>query len=181
MDDLGEQAFFNPAAILKKAVLYLLFLAIFALLGFAREFLFVNINNQLYILYYGHSSLEVPASLQFITRFDYTTLYYSKYGWTALFFTLYFFATFLCVRRLGFDKKFSRWAVYIYALLLILSVISMAWGYFVHNRIGDEEYSFSRWIMGIAQSPLVAFFLVASAALYQSFQNKSYEKRFPDL
>ncbi len=157
---------------MKKALTYLLFLGLFAGLGFSRDFIFVGINTQLYKLYYGHAEITIPRVLHIITTVDYTTLYYSKYALTLAYLLLYFLVTFLCIRALCADKKFSRWAVYIYALLLILSVIIMVSGYVINKRLDSEEYTFSRWLMGIAQSPLVAFFLVASSTLYQSFQNK---------
>lgn len=153
---------------------YLLFLFLFALLGFGREFVFVNINNQLFNLYYSRHDTPIPASLNWITGMSYADLYYFKYLLTLVCALLYFLCTFYAVKVLSGEKKFGRWVLYIYALLLILSGIAMAWGYVVNNRLGDEEYTFSRWAMGIAQSPLVAFFLVASASLYRSFQaNKS--------
>ncbi|MBS1635503.1 MAG: hypothetical protein JST26_06230 [Bacteroidetes bacterium] len=170
---------------MKKLILYLLVLfAAFAILGFSREFIFVNINNQLYNLYYGYNDAPIPASLHFITAYSYETLYYAKYPLTILYAVLYFLTTYLAVRYMTADKKFGRWAVYIYALLLILSGIVMAWGYFVNHRLDNEEYSFSRWVMGIAQSPLVAFFLLASSGLYthlNTTKQSPYEKRDRDL
>ena len=152
---------------MKKALLYLFVLfVIFAILGFTREFLFVNINKQLYTLYYGYNDAPVAPSLHILTSFSYETLYYAKYPLTLLYAVLYFLTTYLALRIIAPDKKFSRWAVYIYALLLILSGSVMAWGYFVNHHLDNEEYSFSRWVMGIAQSPLVAFFLLASSSLY---------------
>lgn len=44
----------------KKITIYLLFILLFAILGFSREFLFVNINNQLYNLYYNQPSTLPP-------------------------------------------------------------------------------------------------------------------------
>lgn len=46
----------------------------------------------------------------------------------------------------------------------------MAYNYFIQNQLGGDEYTFSRWLMGIAQSPLVAFFVIASSKLYNKFQ-----------
>lgn len=155
---------------MKPAIKYLLFLSLFALLGFGREFLFVNINNQLYKLYYGHSSLPLPASLSFLAHIDYSTLYYSKFVLTILFYAAYLAVTVLALRLTSGDKKIIRWAIYIYLLLLILAGLSMLYNYLVHSRLDGDEYTFSRWLLGIAQSPLVAFFMIASTALYRKFQ-----------
>lgn len=152
---------------------YIFFLAVFAFLGFSREFLFVNINNQIYKLYYGHSNLPLPNSLSFLSTLDYNTLYYLKYPLTITFFLAYFLTAFFATRILTNNKKYSLWVIYIYALLLILAGITMAYNYFINNDLGGDEYTFSRWLMGIAQSPLVAFFIIAAGTLYQKFQTET--------
>ncbi len=70
------------------------------------------------------------------------------------------------------DKKITKWVIYIYALLLALACISMLYNYFISNQLDGDEYTFSRWLMGIAQSPLVAFFIIASNKLFQKFQTE---------
>lgn len=62
--------------------------------------------------------------------------------------------------------------IYIYALLLVLSGIAMGYNYIFNNQLSGNEYTFSRWLMGIAQSPLVAFFIIASGKLYNKFQTE---------
>ncbi len=155
---------------MKKALNYGLYLLVFAVLGFSREFLFVNMNNQLYKLYYGNSKVPLPSSIRFIEAFDYTTLYYLKYPLTLAYYLAYFLTSYFAVKTICGDKKFSKWITYIYAILLILSCVSMAYNYIMHNQLNGDEYTFSRWLMGIAQSPLVAFFVIASGALYQKFK-----------
>lgn len=151
---------------------YAIFLALFAILGFSREFLFVNINSQLYRLYYGHSNLPLPESLYFLNNFDFNTLYYLKFPLTILFFLIYLITSVFSVRILSDNKKYGVWVIYIYALLLILASLTMAYNYFINKDLGGDEYIFSRWLMGIAQSPLVAFFIIAAGALYKKFQTE---------
>ncbi len=157
---------------MKKAFNYCFYILIFAILGFSREFLFVNMNNQLYKLYYGNSKVPLPKSIRFIESFDYTTLYYIKYPLTVFYYLAYFFTTYFAVKMICGDKKFTKWIIYIYALLLILSCISMTYNYLVNNQLNGDEYTFSRWLMGIAQSPLVAFFAIASSTLYKKFKSE---------
>lgn len=152
---------------------YLIFLSIFAFLGFSREFLFVNINNQLYKLYYGHSETTIPIAIRFIESIDYSTLYYLKYPLTVACFLAYYFTTLYATKLICQDKKYSNWVTYIYALLLILAAITMTYNYLINNQLSGEEYTFSRWLMGIAQSPLVAFFIIAAGTLYKKIQLES--------
>lgn len=150
----------------------MLFITVFAILGFSREFLFVNINNQLYSLYYHHNDFKFPRSLIFLKKLDYTSLYYFKYPLTILYFLIYFFTSFFAVKSICIDKKKSVWVIYIYVILLVLSGVSMTYNYFINNQLAGDEYTFSRWLMGIAQSPLVAFFIIASGKLYNKFQTE---------
>jgi hypothetical protein len=156
----------------KKPFNYLLFLFVFAVLGFSREFIFVNINNQLYNLYYNNFDYKIPEALHFIENIDYSRLYYSKYPLTILYFLAYLSTSYFAVKVLCVNKKNAKWTIYIYAILLALSSFSMMYNYFINQQLDGDEYTFSRWLMGIAQSPLVAFFTIASSTLYNKFQTE---------
>jgi len=41
----------------------------------------------------------------------------------------------------------------------------MLYGYFINNRLQDSEYTLSRWLLGIAQSPIVFIILFAANKL----------------
>jgi hypothetical protein len=114
----------------------------------------------------------IPDSLNFITHFDYTTLYYLKFPFTITYFVAYLLCSFFAVKIISNDKKNAKWIIYIYTILLVLSIISMAYNYIINNQLNGDEYTFSRWLMGIAQSPLVAFFIIASSKLYNKFQTE---------
>lgn len=157
---------------MKNSIKYIFFISVFAILGFSREFLFVNINNQLFKLYYHNEDIKIPPSLNFITTFDYSTLYYIKFPFTIIYFLAFFFTSYFAVKLICNDKKNAQWIIYIYAILLVLSGISMTYNYLINNQFNGDEYTFSRWLMGIAQSPLVAFFIIASSTLYNKFQKE---------
>jgi hypothetical protein len=158
--------------LLKNSIKYTLFIGLFAILGFSKEFFFVNVNKQLYKLYYHDADVVIPDSLSFITQFDYSTLYYLKYPFTILYFLAFLLTAYFAVKLISSDKKNAKWIIYIYAILLVLSGISMTYNYLVNNQLNGDEYTFSRWLMGIAQSPLVAFFILASSKLYRKFQTE---------
>ena len=157
---------------MKNSLKYIFFISIFALLGFSREFLFVNTNNQLYKLYYHDEDIKIPESLEFITHFQYSTLYYLKYLFTIIYFLAYLLTSYFAIKHICRNKKNTQWVIYIYAILLVLSGISMAYNYLINNQLNGDEYTFSRWLMGIGQSPLVAFFIIASSKLYNKFQTE---------
>ena len=152
-----------------NALKYLLFIVLFALLGFTREFIFVNINSHLYNLYYQRQEHTLPYSMLFLLNYDYKTIYFSKYGLTVAYFLGYLMTSYFSVKIICNTKSFSRWIIYIYALLILCSSIIMLYNYLFNHQYNGEEYTLSRWIMGIAQSPLVAFFMIASHTLYNKF------------
>jgi hypothetical protein len=155
---------------LKNSIIYFVFILLFAFLGFSREFLFVNINAQLFALFYKNTDYVLPSIITILSDFDYQTLYYFKYLLTVIYFLAYFLSTFFAVKYICMHKKNTLGVIYIYVLLLALSTLSMGYNYLINNQLGGDEYTFSRWLMGIAQSPLVCFFIIASSKLYNKFQ-----------
>jgi hypothetical protein len=148
-----------------KYLLFILFGVLFILLGLYREYLFVNINNLMYLKYYGHSTLPVPDELSFLNSLSYKTIYYIKYPFTILSFLSFYGLSYWCLKSLTKDKNLLKWLMYSYLVLLLLSLSSMVMGYVIKMRLQDDEYTFSRWLMGIAQSPLVLLFILASSKL----------------
>jgi hypothetical protein len=154
---------------MKLAFKYVSLLSAFAILGFTKEFLFVNINNQLYKTYYKNNDILISKSLTFLTKYSYDTLYYIKYPLTILYFIVYFMVSFYSVKIICDNKKITIWIVYIYSLLFILSSLTMLYNYIINNQLSGEEYTFSRWLMGIAESPLLAFFVISASDLSSKF------------
>jgi hypothetical protein len=157
---------------LKNSIKYFGFILLFAFVGFSREFLFVNINAQLFTLFYKNTDYVLPSIIRILSNFDYQTLYYFQYLLTVIYFFAYFFTTYFAVKYICIHKKNTLWVTYIYLLLLALSTLSMGYNFLINNQLGGNEYTFSRWLMGIAQSPLVCFFIIASSKLYNKFQTQ---------
>ncbi len=154
---------------MKNKFYLLFFLLTFAVLGFTRDFLFVNINNHLYNLFYQRQTHSLPNSLLFLTSYTYKTIYFGKYFLTLFYFTGYFLVTYFSVKLICGNKKFNRFVFYIYGVLFFIAILFMAYNYIFNHKFDGDEYTVSRWVMGIAQSPLVAFFMIASYKLYLKF------------
>ncbi|MEO6305996.1 MAG: hypothetical protein ABIP51_22810 [Bacteroidia bacterium] len=148
---------------IKKLVLFLI---LFGCLGYFREFFFVNLNNIMFQKYYNHTNLPIPSIMMVFDHFSYKTLYYSKYfltfGWLIVFFCANYFA----LKNLTEQKILLKFLIYSYLILLSLAAIAMAYGYFINGRLQDDEYTVSRWLLGIAQSPIICLILIASEKLY---------------
>lgn len=103
-------------------------------------------------------------------------MYYGKYALTFAFYLVYFGASYFAVKFICNSHKFNYWIIYIYVLLLVLSGISMTYNYFINHQLAGDEYTFTTvGLSGIAQSPLVAFFLIASHTLYKKFQTDDHQ------
>lgn len=152
---------------MKKIKWLVFFILLFGCLGYFREFFFVHINNIMYRKYYSMTTaLDVPWSMKPFEFFSYNTLYYSKYiytlGWTFLFFVSSFFA----IKLLTGNQLATKLVVYAYGLLLIIAGLSMVYGFFNNKNLQNDEYTLSRWLLGIAQSPIICLILLASEKLY---------------
>lgn len=157
---------------MKKNKWYVICFLLFAGLGYFREFFFVHINNILYRKYYHRDTvLEVPSIMKVFENLSYDGLYYSKYIYTLLWVIVFFVANYFTVKKLTSNRHLTKFLIYSYSAMLILALVSMAYGYFVNGRLQDDEYTISRWLMGIAQSPIICLILVASEKLY----NKSFQ------
>jgi hypothetical protein len=152
---------------------FVLVFLLFAGLGYLREFFFVNLNVILFEKYYHSvSPVPVPSVMDIFRQFSYASLYYSKYLYTLIWVLIFFGASLLSLKKLTRTPFLIRLLVYIYGLLLLLAALSMLYGYFVNGRLQEDEYTISRWLMGIAQSPIICLILVASEKLYlKSFQS----------
>jgi hypothetical protein len=150
----------------------LLFLLLFGCLGYCREYFFVHLNSIMFEKYYHHTPLPIPKIMHFFTTFTYETLYYSKYAYTLIFILLFFALSYLAIKKIGNEKKLLKFLTISYLILLFLAGIIMAYGLIVNGRLQDDEYSISRWLLGITQSPIICFILIASEKLYKkSFQS----------
>jgi len=153
----------------------LLFLLLFLALGYFREFLFVHINRVMYGKYYNMDPYEyepMPAIMHVFNKLSYSVLYYLKYPFTIIWTTLFYLLSYITIKKLSTERIFLKFLTYAYLALLVLAACAMAYGYLVNNRLQNDEYTLSRWLLGIAQSPIICLILLAAENLYKkSFTN----------
>lgn len=152
-----------------KLKVWLLFFLLFAIIGYYRESFFVNLNNIIYMKYYNRTgALAVPGIMKVFERFSYDQLYYMKYPFTLVWTGIFFACNYFALKKLaGNDRLLRRILVISYILMLAMAFLAMGYGYFIQNRLKDDEYTLSRWLLGIAQSPLICLILLASEKLYR--------------
>lgn len=156
------------------------FLIFFIILGLFREYVFININNILYFKYYKHTSVPIPFGFGYLTKLSYAGLYYLKYPLTILFVALYYVSNRFFLKQFQVSRLYIQILNISYLFLLFISALLMLYAYLSHQKLNDDEYSVSRALMGLAQSPLISFVLFA-VYLWDKNKLPHYEKRNSDF
>lgn len=145
-----------------------IFVLLFGLFGFYRDYFFANYNNAMYFMYNGDTTVPVRPDFKWLLALSYKTVYYMKYIFTILFVAGFYGLSAWCLKLFTRSKNLLKWLTYSYLVLLFLSSLLMLWSYFVKVKLDSDEYSVSRWMMGIAQSPLPVLFFLATKNLVKN-------------
>jgi hypothetical protein len=152
----------------KKVRLLLFFFLLFGIAGYFREFFFVHLNRVMYGKYYHRDSYEfesMPAVMFPFLRFSYDQLYWMKYAFTLIWTLIFFLLSFFAIRTMNSSPLLLKALYSAYILLMIGAAVSMAYGYFFNHRLQEDEYTLSRWLLGVAQSPVICLLLLAAGKL----------------
>lgn len=147
----------------KKYLLLLLILCIILFLGYYRDFVFVTINAILQAKDY-EAQYTPPASLQFLDQFPYGTLMNLKWLLTLLFSIVYLLVALVTLRVLFNKKRYNRITIGVYAVVMLISGMFMLTGYLFQGS-SAKMYEFSRYLMGMAQSPVILMILIPAFKL----------------
>lgn len=149
----------------------LLFLLLFGAIGYFREFFMENLNIVMAGVYrntneYANVNRPMPAVMLPFSKLSYATLYYLKYPLTLFWTAVFYFVSLLALKRLAANKSIVKYLTIAYVALLAISALSMAIGYAISGTLKNDEYTLSRALFGIAQSPIICLILLASEKLY---------------
>lgn len=119
------------------------------MLGFLREYLFVNINWIYLTLTNGRMNAARPE-FQFLIHWSPTEINILKLGLTFLFSVLFFWVTYLIIKCYYQNKKYNQIVVFTYAGILLIALLLFAVGKLTgyHERL----YGPIRTLMGMVQS-----------------------------
>lgn len=140
----------------RKAVLILL-VVLLIVLGFLREFIFVNTNSVLYSKYYNED-YKIHPFFNFYKSFSYSAIYAGKWILTAFFIIAYFALQYFFCKQLLKDNITQKWLLLFYVFLVILSALTFGIGWIAGSM--NQGYTFSRIFLGILQSPLPVMFVL---------------------
>jgi hypothetical protein len=147
----------------KEIWLVIAIIIIYVVLGFFRDAVFMNINSQLYKLYFKNYEYTFPNWLSFLSDWPYMRLYYFKYVLTAIFIAVYFAMCYVSILFFTYKKSNIKWVLIAYGGILIISALFYVGGLFVGNF--EKGYSFARTLAGLLQSPFITMVLIPALKL----------------
>ena len=144
-------------------------ICLFACLGYFREFLFVNINEQLRFLWYGNEESFMSEKLSFMQDWDYWTMYSLKWVLTVAFALIFMVCSAFALKAI-LNSFYWLELGFIYFLLFSISGIIFI-GYSVF-AVAEDGYLISRYFMGLAQSPIPLMILIPAIFLRKNLSDK---------
>jgi hypothetical protein len=133
---------------------------VFILAGFFREFVFLNVNEQMRVTYYKVSDSHVAPGMTWLNAFSYTTLYYMKWLLTAAFTFLFAILSAITIKVVFNDKKLVRIGIYTYGIVFLASFFFFLVGAFSGNT--ETTYSIARFLAGLIESPAMLIILLSA-------------------
>ena len=114
---------------------------------------------------------KMPVLMSPFSHLSYASLYYLKFPFTLIWTFIFFAVSYFTLKKINSNKNILKILAWSYFLLVILAGLSMAAGYLINGNLQNDEYTFSRWLLGAAQSPIICFMLLASQKLYSKSLN----------
>lgn len=145
---------------MKKILFYLSALALFALIGFLRDFIFKNTNIHLEAKYLG-VDYSTENIMDVLNKLSYWKIYILKWVLTVVFACLFYISQLFILRKVIKANFVKKWLNFMYIFLILLSALTLGIGWLADDI--ERGYTFSRIFMGILQSPLPIMFLLPVA------------------
>ena len=157
----------------KNILFYVLVIAALPAFGFYRDFVFKHINALLQAR--DHEiGYTMPPSLRFIAAYDYDTIVNIKWLLTFIFSGIYLVIALLLVKRLFHKRLFSRITLFTYIAITLVSGLFILTG-MLFPHTSQKMYEFARYLMGMAQSPLVLMLLIPAFLLAEKEKSGAKE------
>lgn len=134
-------------------------------IGYLRETIFIVINAVLYQYPFPYNSSYVSPP-NFLYTYSNQTLVTLKWVLTFGFSIVFFMVSLVLIHFYFKNRSFNKITVWVYLFLVGVSFLTAVLGILLGNF--DETYTLSRFVIGLAQSPLIP--LVLFVLFY--FKNK---------
>ena len=161
----------NQKISLKKISLIIVTAITAVLLGFLRDSVFKSINALLRA-WDLDQDFFLPKYLSFLENYEYNTLVNIKWLLTLLFSFLFLFLSIFALKLLFNSKKHIKITIFTYFGIIGLSTIFILIG-LVWPGQSEKMYEFARFLMGMAQSPIILMILIPAFKLSEKEKTKS--------
>ncbi len=154
----------------KNKYLVLFFIVtLIVFISFYRDYFFRTVNAMLLAWDY-EMDYPMPAHLRFFESFDYDAVLNLKWLFTLLFAAVFYFISRFTIQYLFNNKNYNRIVLFAFIGLTVLSGLFMAIGWMVPSSL-ERMYEIARFLMGLAQSPVVLMILIPAFMLAEKDAN----------
>lgn len=149
----------------KTVIFYFLILSTLLSLGFYRDFVFKSINA---LLQAWDHDLEytMPSSLNFFEKLEYETIVNLKWLLTLVFSLIYLIISIGVIRFIFDNRRYLYITIGSYLGVIIVSAIFIGIG-MIFSGASEKMYEFARYLMGMAQSPIILMILIPAFKIYE--------------
>jgi len=114
----------------------------------------------------------MPAHLDFFEQLEYDTVVNLKWVFTIFFSFVFYLISHFTIKHLFENKQYTKITGYAFLGLISVSAFFMGIGV-ISSSLSERMYEFARFIMGIAQSPLVLMILIPAFILTEKEKQKN--------
>lgn len=152
-----------------KYFVLLLIVTLIVFISFYRDYFFRTVNAMLLAWDY-EMDYPMPAHLRFFESFDYDEVLNLKWLFTLVFASIFYFISRFTIQYLFNNKNYNRIVLFAFVGLTVLSGLFMAIGWMVPSSL-ERMYEIARFLMGLAQSPVVLMILIPAFMLAEKEAN----------
>jgi exosortase F-associated protein len=150
----------------------LIIMAILAVLtGYLRDTVFKTINAILRAWDLDQDYF-LPPFISFLQNLEYQTLVNLKWLLTLFFSLIYLILSIIIVKTLFKGNKYLRITAFTYLGVFLVSAGFIVSGY-VFKSSSEKMYEFARYLMGMAQSPIILMILIPTFKLMEKEIDKT--------
>lgn len=131
--------------------------------GYLRDSIFKSMNALLRA-WDLDQDYYLPRFLSFLENYEYNTIVNLKWLLTVLFSIVYLIFSILAIKLLFNDRKYFKITFFTYIGIMIVSGLFITTG-FMFESTAEKMYEFARYLMGMAQSPIVLMILIPAFKL----------------
>ncbi|MDQ3046980.1 MAG: hypothetical protein M3R27_05480 [Bacteroidota bacterium] len=147
----------------KKNFLLSLIILLLLILGYYRDFLFKQINAMLKAWDF-EMDYAMPFPWRFLENYYYDTIVNFKWLLTIVFTILFLLVSMLAIHLIFRNKKFLRITVLSYVAVTVISALFAGIG-ILSESSSVKMYELARYLMGMAQSPVILMILIPAFKL----------------